>query len=85
MVDGSLDALKPGQFGIVMGQELAESLGLMVGDKVTVLTPQASVNPAGIMPRFKRFTVVGPIAWEPALVSINRRSLIFTMLKRYFS
>lgn len=59
MVVGSLSDLKPGQFGLVMGQELAENLGLTVGDKVTALTPQASLTPAGIMPRFKRFTVVG--------------------------
>lgn len=59
MVAGSLDNLKPNQFGIVMGQELAESLGLVLGDKVIVLIPQASSTPAGIMPRFKRFTVVG--------------------------
>lgn len=59
MLAGSLDNLKPGQFGLVMGEELAEALGLVVGDKVTVLTPQASLTPAGVMPRFKRFTVVG--------------------------
>ena len=59
MIAGSLNNLKPGQFGLVMGQELAEALGLTVGDKVTALTPQASLTPAGIMPRFKRFTVVG--------------------------
>lgn len=59
MVAGSLNNLRPNQFGIVMGQELADALGLTLGDKVTVLTPQASLTPAGIMPRFKRFTVVG--------------------------
>lgn len=59
MVAGSLNHLKPGQFGMVLGQELAQRLGLIIGDKVTVLIPQASLTPAGIMPRFKRFTVVG--------------------------
>ncbi|MBB71333.1 MAG: lipoprotein-releasing system transmembrane subunit LolC [Legionellales bacterium] len=59
MVQGSVNALKPGSFGIVMGQELAASLGLMVGDKVTVVTPQGAVSPVGFIPRFKRFTVVG--------------------------
>lgn len=56
---GSLDALKEGEFGIILGKELAVSLGLWVGDKVTVVTPQASVTPAGILPRLKRCTVVG--------------------------
>ncbi|MFM8330717.1 MAG: lipoprotein-releasing ABC transporter permease subunit [Candidatus Methylumidiphilus sp.] len=56
---GSLAALKPGEFGIVLGQELAAYLGVLVGDKVTVITPQLTATPAGILPRLKRFTVVG--------------------------
>jgi lipoprotein-releasing system permease protein len=59
MVEGSLNDLKPGKFGLIIGQELAENLGLIVGDKITVLTPQASLTPAGVIPRFKRFTLVG--------------------------
>jgi len=59
MVQGSLDDLRPGGFGIILGKELANVLGLMVGDKVTVITPQATVTPAGVLPRLKRFNVVG--------------------------
>ena len=59
MVEGTLDDLRPGGFGIILGQALANTLGVMVGDKVTVITPQASVTPAGILPRLKRFDVVG--------------------------
>lgn len=59
MVSGSLNQLKPTQFGMIMGKELADALGLIVGDTVTLLTPQASLTPAGIMPRFKRFTLIG--------------------------
>ena len=59
MVQGSLDDLRPGGFGIILGKELANALGLMVGDKVTVITPQATVTPAGVLPRLKRFVVVG--------------------------
>lgn len=58
-VQGSLDALRPGHFGIVIGQELADNLGVSLGDKLTVVTPQASVSLAGVIPRFKRFTLVG--------------------------
>jgi lipoprotein-releasing system permease protein len=54
---GHLTQLKAGQFGIILGQALANTLGVTVGDKVTVLTPQASMTPAGIFPRLKRFTV----------------------------
>ena len=46
-------------FGILLGRSLAENLGVMLGDTVTVMIPQASVSPAGVVPRFKRFTVRG--------------------------
>ena len=59
MVAGKLEDLRPGEFGIVLGKELALRVGAWVGDKVTVVTPQATVTPAGILPRLKRFTVVG--------------------------
>ncbi|WP_446811779.1 lipoprotein-releasing ABC transporter permease subunit [Methylomonas sp. 2BW1-5-20] len=59
MMFGSLNDLVPGEFGIVLGAELASYLGVMMGDKVTVITPQINSTPAGILPRMKRFTVVG--------------------------
>lgn len=57
MLVGSLDDLK--NFGLILGRGLADSLGVMVGDKVTIMIPQATVTPAGMVPRFKRFNVVG--------------------------
>lgn len=59
MVQGKLTDLQSGQFGIVLGEDLAGILHAGVGDKVTVVTPQVSMSPAGVIPRFKRFTVVG--------------------------
>ncbi len=59
MRQGSLELLQPGQWGIILGKELANLLGVYMGDKVTVLVPQLNVTPAGMMPRFKSFTVVG--------------------------
>ncbi len=59
MVAGSLDDLSGGQFQLVIGVELARALGLAPGDKVDLMIPQASVTPAGITPRFRRFTVSG--------------------------
>ncbi len=56
---GKLADLKAGRFGIILGRDLARALGVQVGDKVTLVTPTANVTPAGIMPRLKRFTVVG--------------------------
>ncbi len=59
MLFGSMDDLKPGEFNIILGKELARALGVLVGDKVTLVAPQANVTPAGILPRLKRFTVIG--------------------------
>ena len=59
MASGSLGALKGGEFGIVLGIELARALSIAVGDKVVLIAPQGQVTPAGIMPRLRQFTVVG--------------------------
>ncbi len=59
MVSGSIGDLVSGEFGIVLGRELARGLGVLPGDRVIVITPQASVTPAGFLPRLKRFTVTG--------------------------
>ncbi|WP_319379856.1 lipoprotein-releasing ABC transporter permease subunit [Thiomicrorhabdus sp.] len=59
MVVGKLSALDAGDYRIVLGGELALSLGVSIGDKVTVIAPQGSFSPVGIVPRIKRFTVVG--------------------------
>jgi len=56
---GSLDALKPGEFGVVLGADLARALGTIPGDKVALIAPQGTVTPAGVIPRLKQFTVVG--------------------------
>jgi len=56
---GRLTDLKPGEFGIVLGVELAHALGVRVGDDVVVITPQGTVTPAGTLPRVKSFHVVG--------------------------
>jgi len=59
MVSGSLFDLKAGEYGIVIGRELANTLGLYEGDRVTVITPQANITAVGVMPRLRRFRVVG--------------------------
>jgi lipoprotein-releasing system permease protein len=59
MVAGELKALKSGEFGAVIGSELANSLAAEVGDKITLVIPQASVTPVGVLPRMKQFTVKG--------------------------
>ncbi len=59
MKAGSLDSLQPGDYNIILGYELATSLGATLGDHVDLMIPQASVTPAGVLPRFRRFTVSG--------------------------
>jgi lipoprotein-releasing system permease protein len=56
---GSLDALRAGEFGTVLGIELAQALRVRLGDKVTLIAPQGLVTPAAVLPRVKQFTVVG--------------------------
>lgn len=58
IVAGSLQALQPGEYGIVLGRLLARYLGVAMGDSVTLTLPQLSVTPAGLFPRVKRFRVV---------------------------
>jgi len=52
-------ALQPGSFDIVLGGELARTLGVNVGDRVTLIAPGGQVTPAGVVPRLKQLTVVG--------------------------
>ncbi|MBS3803403.1 MAG: lipoprotein-releasing ABC transporter permease subunit [Oleiphilaceae bacterium] len=59
MIEGELDDLKAGEFGIIIGKLMASSLRLQIGDRLTVVMPEASVTPAGVLPRLKRFTVKG--------------------------
>jgi lipoprotein-releasing system permease protein len=59
MRSGRLESLRPGEFGIVLGAELARTLGVVTGEKVVMIAPQGQVTPAGVIPRMKQFTVVG--------------------------
>ncbi len=54
-----LQQLQPGGFGVVLGGELARSMGVHLGDVVTLVAPSGQVTPAGVVPRLKQMTVVG--------------------------
>lgn len=56
---GTLASLQPGAFNIVLGIEIARSLGVQTGDRITLVAPQGLVTPAGMVPRLKQFTVSG--------------------------
>ncbi len=70
MLTGDINNLKAGEFGIVLGEQMAMNMGLAVGDKVTLVLPEASPSPAGVIPRFKRFTLVGIYDISPEINSV---------------
>lgn len=57
--EGSFDQLEPGKYRIVLGAELAHTLGISLGDHVTVMAPQMRATPVGVIPQMRRFEVVG--------------------------
>jgi lipoprotein-releasing system permease protein len=59
MVQGQFSNLQPGQFGIVLGQTLAKSIDANLGDKITLITTHMGASSTVVVPRFRRFTVVG--------------------------
>jgi lipoprotein-releasing system permease protein len=59
MRSGSLDALAPGAFRVLLGAEVAERLGVAAGETVVLAIAQGTVTPAGVVPRMRRFTVGG--------------------------
>ena len=76
MVRGNADALKSGSFSIIAGKALAQQLGAQLGDKLTLVAPKGRVTPAGLLPRMKRFTLVGifevgAYQYDSALVLLN--------------
>jgi lipoprotein-releasing system permease protein len=59
IVQGKLEDLKPGEFGVVVGEITARRFRLNVGDKLTLIVPEISSAPGGITPRMQRLNVVG--------------------------
>ena len=76
--EGGLAALNTHRYGIFLGRDLAEKLGVHKGDKVTLIAPEASATLLGVMPRFKRFTVLGTFSvgmyeYDAGLAVVNIR------------
>ncbi|WP_415820388.1 lipoprotein-releasing ABC transporter permease subunit [Bordetella tumbae] len=59
MVSGKLSDLQPGSFGAILGSDLANMMGVKVGDTLMMMAPQGSISPAGFAPRMRQFTVAG--------------------------
>ena len=56
---GLLKAPADGVDGILLGKDLAAELGVSVGDSVSILTPQGTLSPMGLLPRSRRLRVAG--------------------------
>lgn len=74
IVEGDISSLEDKQFNIFMGAELAAYLGVSVGQRITLITPQASVTPAGIMPKLKRLRVAG--IYQVGMNQIDRNTAV---------
>jgi lipoprotein-releasing system permease protein len=77
-IEGHFKALTPGGWGIVLGRDLAMKLGVGVGDHVVLMVPQGNATPAGFIPRYRRFHVVGifeagEYTYDSSLAEINIR------------
>jgi lipoprotein-releasing system permease protein len=59
MTAGSLNDLAPGEFGVILGAELAKALGVGQGDRVVLVTSQRTTTPTGVLPRMRGFRVTG--------------------------
>lgn len=59
LVQGKFSSLESNNFNIILGQDLARQLGAGLGDKITIITPNGQVTPAGMIPRLKQFTITG--------------------------
>jgi lipoprotein-releasing system permease protein len=77
MVSGAITDLVAGSYGIILGLELANALGVYVGEKITVITPQANITPVGVIPRLRRFTVVG--VFEAGMHQFDRSMALIHM------
>ncbi len=59
MIAGKLSDLKPTEFGIILGRDLAWKLDADLGTRLALVVPEGQITAAGLLPRMKRFTVVG--------------------------
>lgn len=76
MLRGNLADLRPGEFGVAVGRELAEQLLLGIGSKITLIAPQGTATPAGLVPRLRQLTVVavfdaGHYEYDTSLLLMN--------------
>lgn len=74
---GRLGDLAPGRYAVILGQALAEELGVKVGDRVVLLVAMGDVTPVGVMPRMRAFQVTGILSI--GMYEYDRRIAIVAM------
>ena len=85
IVSGSYNSLNDKGYNIILGKNLADNLGVVVGDKVTLIVPQINLTPAGMIPRIKQFTVTGifSVSYQYdsyyAYIDLNKAQKVFQM------
>lgn len=86
IVQGNLSSLDDGDgYNIVLGSALADSLGVTIGDKVTLIVPKINLTPAGMIPRIKQFKVTGifSVSYQYdayyAMINIKKAQKVFEM------
>jgi lipoprotein-releasing system permease protein len=62
MTVGAFSDLASGEYGVVLGAELAKALEVKQGDRVVLVTSQRTITPVGVAPRMRPFKVVGIFA-----------------------
>jgi lipoprotein-releasing system permease protein len=77
LLSGALSDLVPGDYRVILGKDLADDLGVKVGDRVVVIVAQGDVTPLGVMPRMRAFQVVGLIS--VGMYEYDRRIALFAM------
>jgi lipoprotein-releasing system permease protein len=75
--EGDFNKISGGDLpGIIMGKELASSLGVVIGDKVNIVSPMGEIGPMGMLPKIKQFAVtaifeIGMFEYDSSLVLVN--------------
>jgi lipoprotein-releasing system permease protein len=77
LVSGHLADLKPGSYKVILGEALAEELGVKVGDRVVLIVALGDVTPLGVIPRMRAFEVAGILS--VGMYEYDRRIAIAAM------
>jgi lipoprotein-releasing system permease protein len=70
VTQGTFSDLREGQYNVILGSALAKDLNVKVGGTVVLIAPDGTATPTGVVPRMRRFSVVGIV--ESGVYEIDR-------------